>query len=61
MHLFETFSNPGPVDNSDFLCRHGGKPCMLTSLIVLQFAVKFYLSFFFVSIFQIIIIPYVMF
>jgi len=24
MHKFETFADPGPVDNRDFLCQHGG-------------------------------------
>ena len=24
MHKFETFADPGPVDNHDFLCQHGG-------------------------------------
>lgn len=24
MHKFQTFTEPGPVDNRDFLCQHGG-------------------------------------
>ena len=27
MHKFDTFADPGQVDNSDFLCRHGGMLC----------------------------------
>lgn len=27
MHVFETFADPGPVDNRDFLCEHGGTWC----------------------------------
>jgi ubiquitin carboxyl-terminal hydrolase 20/33 len=25
IHKFNTFAEPGPIDNYDFLCRHGGR------------------------------------
>jgi len=36
MHKFETFADPGPFNNHDFLCRHGGELCNFELLICLE-------------------------
>jgi len=41
MHKFDTFADPGPVDNHDFLCQHGGESCIFMLLIWLKLLLKF--------------------